>query len=213
MFFLSWGRWSKFVSLGSAGVRHCDACGKDSEFQAFVNYTVRHIYWLFRWVTAREPQVACGNCGATYWGDDVVDDAAAKKAIPFLDRRGWTLGAGAIASLFGLGAVATAADNRDNVAFIQTPHAGDLYEVDAAQMSSKPEAPIMYSVLRVTDVEDDKITVQMASRYYEDLRGVQRDVDGGDAARDDYYSPERGMISKASLNKMYNDGVIKDVVR
>lgn len=213
MFFISWGRSEKIAHVGSAGFRHCNACGQQSEFQAFVSYTVRHIYWLFRWVTGRESQIACGNCGATSWGDEVLEDSAAKKAIPFFDRRGWTLGAGAIASLFGLGAVASAQDSRENSAFIQTPVAGDLYEVDVAQMSSKPESPVMYSVMRVTNVEDRTITVQLAARYYDRLGGVQRDVTSGAAGRADYYSPETAVMPRAALVKMYQDGVIADVVR
>jgi hypothetical protein len=213
MFFISWGHSSKISHLGSAGVRHCDRCGQDSEFQAFVSYTVRHIYWLFRWVTGSEPQVACGNCGATFWGDEVIDEAAAKKAIPFFDRRGWTLGAGAIASLFGLGAMASAADGRSNAAFIQAPLAGDLYEVDMARLSDKPEAPVMYSVMRVTNVEKDAVSVQLASRYYDSLRGVERDVTGGQTSQADYYTPEQAKLPRAVVAKMYNDGVITDVVR
>src|SRR4051794_39166069 len=171
MFFISWGRWEKIAHMGSAGFRHCDRCGQDSEFQALVSYTVRHIYWLFRWVTGREARIACGNCGAVYWGDDSIDDSAAKKAIPFFDRRGWTLGAGPIASLAGLGAVASATDTRDNESYIQAPITGDLYEVDMAKMTDKPEAPVMYSVMRVTNVTDRTVTVQLASRYYPDVRG------------------------------------------
>jgi hypothetical protein len=211
--FFSWGRWSKVLHLGSAGVRHCDRCDKDSEFQAFISYTVRHFYWLFRWVTSREPQVACGNCGATFWGDDAIDDAAAKKAIPFLDRRGWTLGVGAVASLFGFGAIAMAADSRNNTAYIQAPMAGDLYEIDMAKMSDKPEAPVMYSVMRVTNVQKDAVSVQLASRYYETLRGVQRDVSSGRAANADYYAPGGATMPRAVVAKMYADGVISDVVR
>ena len=213
MFFISWGKWEKLKHIGSAGVRHCDRCGQDSEFQSFVSYTVRHIYWLFRWITGHESQMACGNCGAIFWGDEVVDSAAAKKAIPFFDRRGWTLGAGAIASLFGLGAIASAQDNADNSTYIQTPHAGDLYEVDMAKLSTKPEAPVMYSVMRVTDVKDQTVTVQLASRYYEDMRGVDRDVRDGATARADYYSPEQEVMPRPVLAKLYHDGVISDVVR
>jgi|1186.fasta_scaffold09122_2 hypothetical protein len=213
MFFLSWGRWSKIRHIGSAGIRHCDRCDQDSEFQAFVSYTVRHIYWLFRWVTGSEPQIACGNCGATCWGDEVINDATAKKAIPFFDRRGWTLGAGAIASLFGIGAIASAQDSRNSQRFIQAPIAGDLYEVDVARMSDKPEAPVMYSVVRVTGVDARAVTVQMASRYYGDLRGVQRDVRDGSTSRADYYAPGQAIIPRGAVAKMYADGVISDVVR
>src|SRR5437867_4023732 len=201
MFFLNWGRWTKVLHMGSAGVRHCDRCGQDSEFQAFVSYTVRHIYWLFRWVTGSEPQIACGNCGATFWGDEVIDNAAAKKAIPFLDRRGWTLGAGAVASLFGFGAIAAAADSQNNATFIQAPIAGDLYEVDLAKMSDKPEAPMMYSVMRVTNVGKEAVSVQVASRYYQDLRGVQRDVRDGMTNRAEYYAPGQAVMPRNAVAK------------
>jgi hypothetical protein len=213
MFFVSWGSSQKASHLGSAGFRHCDRCGQDSEFQLFVTYTVRHIYWLFRWVTGRETQMACGNCGSTYPGDEAVDDAAASNAIPFFDRRGWTLGAGAIASLFGLGAVASAQNSSQDSSFIEAPMAGDLYEVDVAKMSDAPEAPVMYSVMRVTGVGKQTVTVQLAAGYYDRLGGVLRDVSDGTARRDNYYAPEQAEIPRATLVQMYQDGVISDVVR
>src|SRR6185503_11682998 len=110
----------------------------------------RHVYWLFRWTTDRTLYRMCGNClGVEYLEEQAVQPAAVKSAIPFMDRRGWTIGAGIIASLFGLGTIAAAADSSENQAFLQAPHAGDVYEVDLARMIDKPEKPVMYSAMRV----------------------------------------------------------------
>ena len=100
MFFISWGRRGGVAELGDAGHRHCARCDKDSQFQALVGYTVRHLWWVFRWVSDRKYAVACSNCGAQYAAaESDFDKQRVAKAIPLWDRRGWLAGPAIIGSL------------------------------------------------------------------------------------------------------------------
>lgn len=214
MFFISWGSSGALAQVGESEIMNCSRCEADTNWSTMVEYTVRHVYWLFRWTTGRTYYRMCGNClGTEYLADEAVRPDSVKAAIPFMDRRGWTIGAGIIASLFGLGSVAVAQDASQNQAFLQAPRAGDVYEVDLARIFDKPEAPVMYSAMRVVAVQPDTVEVEVADLFYDDLRGVQRDVRERKTAYPGYYRPERLKIDKAALNRMQSEGVIIDVER
>lgn len=214
MFFISWGAAGALSQVGESEVMNCSRCEADTNWSTMVSYTVRHVYWLFRWTTDRTYYRMCGNClGVEYLEDASVQPAAVKAAIPFMDRRGWTIGAGAIASLFGLGSIAVAQDASQNQAFLQAPRAGDVYEVNLARMMDKPERPVMYSAMRVVAVQPDAVEVEIADLFYDDLGGVQRDVRERRTSYPGYYRPERVKLDKAALNRMQAEGVIIDVER
>lgn len=214
MFFISWGARSEIAALAQDETLHCSRCDADTHWTTFIEYRVRHIYWLFRWTTNRILYRSCGQCG----GAEPLDDAAVPRrqiaaAIPFLDRRGWAIGAGIIASLVGLGTIAEAEHVSATESYLQAPRPGDVYEVDLARLMDKPPAPVMYSALRVSGVTADAVEFEVPDLFYESLRGVQRDVQQGRLARTGYFRPERMKLSKATLKRMATSGVIVDVER
>lgn len=214
MFFISWGSRGKLAEVGPAGLHHCAHCDKDSYFTRMVGYTVRHIYWLFRWVTDRTPYLICGNCGGVHSDDEEqAHSKEVSKAIPGFDRMGWLIGAGGIGALIATGSIAAASDRANDQTYVAAPQAGDIYEADLAQLLDKPEASQMYSTIRVVGVKDDKVEVEVANLYYSDWRGVDRDISAGKANMESYYTPEHVAFSKASVAKMFADGVIHDVRR
>jgi hypothetical protein len=214
MFFVSWGSKGAIADVGPAGERHCPRCDKDAPFSKMVAYRVRHVYWLFRWVTDRTPYVMCGNCGSEFVTDEAdIPRQESSAAIPFWDKRGWTVGVGAIASMIGLGTIAAAANTAQNASYVQAPRVGDIYETDMAKMVKTPEAPAMLTALRVTGVKNGMVELEMANTYYTDWRGVDRDIDRGKTDREDYYARERLAIPAAALKKMYDEGVVHDIRR
>ncbi len=212
--FISWGSHGALAQVGESEVMHCTGCGQDSYWSTMVSYTVRHVYWLFRWTSDRNYYRMCGNClGTEHLDERQIPAPAVKAAIPFMDRRGWTIGAGIIASIFGLGSIAAAQDASENSAFVQAPRVGDIYEADIAQIVEKPEKPRMYSAMRVVDVRPEGVEVEIADLYYEDLRGVDRDLREGLAARPGYFRDDHIVFPAAALRQMQADGVIIDVER
>jgi hypothetical protein len=214
MFFISWGKQGKLAQVGDNEIMNCSNCQVDTIWTTMVSYTVRHVYWLFRWTTDRTVYRVCGNCfGEEYLEGEAIRPGAVKAAIPFMDRRGWTVGAGILASLFGLGTIAAAQDMRENQAILQAPRPGDVYEVDLARILDNPEAPVMYSAMRVVEVKADSVEVELANSYFKERRGVDGDVMEGKTSYPGYYRPERMKLAKASLNRMQAEGVIFDVER
>jgi hypothetical protein len=214
MFFISWGARGKVAQVGSAGVRHCHYCDKDAYFTRVVQYTVRHVYWVFRWVSSRTPFLICGNCGGAHASDYEDNDLPeVRQAIPQWDRRGWLAGVGGIAAIVATGTLAVAADHQSDRNYVATPHVGDVYETDFARLVEKPERPEMYTAMRVTRVSGGQVEVEIAKTYYEDSRGVDRDINNGAAAAPGYYDSERKVFAQSAIQKMFDDGVVSDVRR
>lgn len=209
--FFAWGSRRKAALVGDAGIRDCTACEKPASFTSMIEYTARHIYWLFRWTTNRTEYLQCGNCGAAHPTQGRSFGAA--NAIPFWDRRGWMVGLGIIAAVIALGAVAVAADHRNDTGYIAAPQVGDRYEADLAKLQRNPEAARMYGVLRVTRIGASDVEVELSKGYYDKWRGVDRDVSSGAAKRGDYYGTERIAFPRAAIKKMFDEGVIRDVDR
>lgn len=212
MFFISWGSRGNIAEVGPAGLRHCTRCEHDSWFTKMVAYRVRHVYWIFRWVTERVPYMICGNCGAEH-GAEEGDYEAAKASIPKWDRLGWLFGVGGIGALVATASVAAAADSAANQTQIAAPQVGDVYETDLAKLLAKPEAPVMFGAMRVVKVSPADVELEIGSTYYTDARGVERDMRDGKTADESYYGGDHLRVPKASLEKMYADGAVTDVSR
>ena len=158
--------------------------------------------------------MACGNCGCLYPAEQAsFGEQAERGAIPFMDRRGWTIGAGALGSLVVLGSVAAATDSGQNEAFLAAPHVGDVYEVNTANLMTEPDSPTMYSAMRVVEVQRGDITLQMGKTYFEDLGGVQQDVREGLVLNADYYMADKFVFPRADLQAYYQNSTIVDVER
>ncbi len=214
MFFISWGSRGELVEVGPGGLRHCTACDKDSWFTKMLAYRVRHIYWIFRWVTDRTPYMICGNCGAAHGAEEGDHNSPeATKAIPKFDRLGWLFGVGGIGALIATAGVAGAADTAKDQAQIAAPKVGDVYEADLAKLMTKPDAPVMYSAMRVVKIDAKGVELELAKTYYNDMRGVDRDMNDGKAMDEAYYAPDHLVVPKDALAKMYFDGVVTDVRR
>jgi hypothetical protein len=179
-----------------------------------VAYRVRHIYWIFRWVTERVPYMICGNCGAEHSADEGdYDSPETKGAISKWDRLGWAIGAGGIGALIATGSVAMAFDKAANQTEIATPRIGDVYETNLAKLVTKPEAPVMFGAMRVVKVSATEVELEVSNTYYTDSRGVERDMREGKTADESYYGGNHLNVPKASLEKMYADGAVTDVSR
>ena len=212
--FFNWGSRGAVSDLGPCGQRSCAACEKDSEFSGLVSYTVRHVYWLIRWVTGRTFHMQCNNCGVTYRAEAAdFDSAVVKRAIPIMDRRGWVFGAGAIGSLAVAGSFAAAADSNADQAAIIAPQQGDFYEIDLARLVKVPQEPVMWAVLRVNRVENGTVSLLMPHNFYDQLRGAQRDLDGGATLEPAYFTAETMDVTIAELKGLQDDGTLADVVR
>jgi len=210
--FIAWGSSTKVAHVDQIDAQNCDTCGAERPFNVFLRYRVHHLWYLFRWITGKEYLAECTGCGRAIPASS-EDYEQGKSRVDFIDRFGWAIGVGGIAALILLGFLFDRQNHQRDDALIAAPHVNDLYEVDVARMSDHPEAPIMYSLLRVKAVTPQGVEVQVANLYYNEVRGVTRDIDQGRARQDNYYSADTGVIPVAGLQRMHADGTLIDVIR
>ena len=214
MFFISWG--SKTISryLGAAEPRYCEVCEKERNFRTVLTYRRHHVLWLCRWVTGKTYASACEICGRGQTLPTREFEAKlAKPAVPLIDRFGWAFFLGLIALLSVAVMITDKQTQAQELGLLQHPQINDIYEVDAARMEKNPEAPVMYSTLRVRVVTPEFVGVQFSKRYFNRLSGVTRDVSSGATKADDYYADVDIKLPRATLAKMRTDGWIVGVVR
>lgn len=211
---LWWGASNKFFNLGSVGLRHCPICEKDRNFSTILTYRLHHIWFLIRWITSKTYTVACDVClhGAAVEPQE-IEAAATKHPVPSFDRFGWAFGLGGLALLIGVGGIAANEDTKQNKIYAHTPHVGDIYKLDLARLSSKPEALVMYSAARVKSIKEGVVGLQTANGFYNKRKGVDDDVINGKALEDSYYAELIEAIPVAQIERMTGDGTIWDIER
>lgn len=212
--FISWGKHGAVAQVGSGSADHCYHCEQDSNFSTMVAYQVNHVWWIFRWVTNRIFYKTCGTCFTqTHADEDAYPAKEVKAAIPLWDRRGWILGAGLIATIVIVGVVGDRASSAENKRLVHTPRAGDIYEVNIANLLKNPEAPIMISAMRVVAIKPGIVAIQAADKSYSSVRGVQKDIDTGAIGQPEYFAKDILAVPIADLEKWQADGTLVDVIR
>jgi hypothetical protein len=212
--FIAWGSSTKVAHVDHIEAHHCDTCAGDKPFNVFLRYRVHHVWYLFRWITQKAYVAECAGCGRVIEAaGEEYERNQASNPVDFIDRFGWAIGLAGIAAIGLLGFLADRQNRQQDQALIAAPHVNDLYEVDMARMSDHPEAPIMYSLLRVKAVTPQGVEVQAANLYYNQMRGVTRDIEMGRARQDNYYGAETGLIPIDGIRRMQAEGVLIDVIR
>lgn len=209
--FVSWG--SKTVDKAVGGARmDCPICGQERDFTTVANYTVSHFCYMFRWATSPKYRAHCHTCqGAVNIPARVVEAELKKPVVSVFDRRGWAMALAGVTVLIAGGLVAGEIGKQRDIASLEDPHVGDILAIDLANVFEEPEAYVMYSAIRVTDVNANEIEVALPRQYANQLSLIRTDVSAGKARRDDYYTDERMVISRAVLQEMRKNGTLLGV--
>jgi hypothetical protein len=215
MFFISWGSRVYRRVFGEPEVHQCDICREQRTFRTLVAYKVYHIWWVFRWVVEKEFARVCTVCGNGKRVDEMdVVPKGTKSPIPFIDRMGWSIGAGGFAALIAMGTVASATQSSREADWLSHPAVNDVYEVNLAKLMQKPEANEMYSALEVVRVADGTVDVRLPKIYFNRPNGISNAVRDGRATRADFYDDSKVLRLKfAALQKMHDNGTILSVDR
>jgi hypothetical protein len=211
---LWWGSSGKFFNLGSLGNRPCGTCEKDRNFSLMLAYRVHHLWFFLRWITGKTYTVACDICGHGHVADaKEIESVADKHPVPWFDRFGWTIGAGLVGLIAVVGVVGDKQNKAEDAGFLMAPHVGDIYKVDFAKMVTKPEAPVMYSAMRIREVGKDTVTFDLSKGYFDRLKGIDSDFNLRKVDAADYYGGDPVTIPTAALSKFRDEGTIMDIER
>jgi len=96
---IEWGSRTRSLNLGTYPGRRCETCQGDRPFGLWLRYTCDYIFDpALSKVLERKYVAVCESCGQGALLDTKTIEAALKKdPIPWQDRLGFVVGAGAIA--------------------------------------------------------------------------------------------------------------------
>jgi hypothetical protein len=209
-----WGAKSHVVNLGQEAVKHCPTCERARPFNLMLQYTVRHIWYVFRWVTGKQYGVVCDVCQR---GDKVdaklAEAKLTKSPISFGARWGWAFLIGVFAIVLAFDALDVMSRNKSRDAYLAAPLKGDRYVVNAASLMNDPQSKYMYGVMRVRSVNADSIEFDAPSMFYSGVSSATKDIDSGKADSPGYFAPSPVLLSRDEIARILKEHAVHSIVR
>ena len=209
-----WGAKSEVANLGPDASRHCPTCEKERPFHVVLQYTVRHIWYVFKWVTGKQYATVCEVCQRGNKLDaKTVESRLTKPAIPFGKRWGWAFLAGMLAIAVVFGALDDSNRGRSREAYLAAPKPGDQYIVNVASFATAPSSKYLYGVLRVRAVNADSIEFDAPSFFYAGSSGPGKDIRNGKLDAPGYFTPTPITLSRTEIARIHKEHAIHSIER
>jgi len=209
-----WGAKSQVADLGLQASRHCPTCEKQRPFHLMLQYTVRHFWYVFRWVTGKQYAEVCNVC---HRGDKldakVVESRMAKSPIPFGARWSWAFLVGMVAIALVFDVIDTSSRNTSREAYLAAPRAGDRYIVNVASLLKTPQSKYMYGVIRVRGVSGSSVEFDAPTFFYPGASGPEKDMRDGKLGQPGYFSPTPIVLSREEIARIHKEHAIYSIER
>jgi hypothetical protein len=209
-----WGKKGHVANLGSQGSKHCSVCEKERPFHLMLQYTVHHIWYVFRWVTGKQYGALCEVCQR---GDRLdataVESKLQKSPIPFGARWGWAFLAGMIAIAAVFGVLESSNRSTSRVQYLAAPQKGDRYVVNVASLLKTPQSKYMYGVLRVRAVKPDAVEFDAPTFFYNGTSGPNKDMREGKLDDPGYFSEAPIVLSRGEIARIDQEHAIHSIER
>jgi len=182
----------------------CPSCDTAGSLNVSVFSRYAHIYWIPLFPYSKPLVAQCSHCQQA-WEEKALPPAISGPAkdlkketrAPLLH---WA-GLGIILVLLGFGAVAGARNDREDKAFLEAPHVGDIYTVRAK------DGDDTYSLLKVVAVKGPTVDV-VPNEYTINKSDALAELN--EPAK---YSKESFSLSQYELKVMQNKGQLTEVDR
>jgi len=211
-----WGSGTKtVVAAQDIGVQRCEICENDQSYRAMLTYRYRHFWYLIRFVTSRKYAAYCNRCNNGHVIERAaIADKLASDPVPFMDRRGWMVGLGAIAALVGLVVVVGIQHDGEVAKMLAEPKVGDIYEAEISKVSSGFSNPHVYGLLRIVGIADGKATFEIAHNGYDKKKSASKDYREAAYKVDGYFdADDTATYSADELKALYDKRIIYDIDR
>jgi hypothetical protein len=125
-------------------------------------------------------------------------------------RRGLAISLAVVVALIGIVVLIDRDDQKRDLALIDSPTVGDVYEVNLAKLSNPPKNAIMYSTARVTEVTGDVVQIQLAKRFCSQAGCLRPAISSKAIRSDDYYGNLKYVSTKDLLKEVRrNKGILR----
>ncbi len=207
-----WGSKVGVTDLGQQQSRHCSICEKERSFRLMLRYKVSHVWYVFKWVAAKQYGLVCEICQR---GEDlateVVEAKLGKPKIPSTSSRAWMAVLAAVLCLVVLGLLSESRDRTQNL--LDAPQVSDLYVVNLSSLLKSPQALGMYGLLRVRSVNGDRVDFDTPGVAYGKVSAVTKDLRSGKLADPAYFSGEPLTLSRSQLADLRRNGALQSIER
>ncbi|MBO9686171.1 MAG: hypothetical protein J7598_06140 [Mitsuaria chitosanitabida] len=210
---LIWGSKGAVADLGVQAHHHCQTCERERPFKLALQYKIHHLYHVFQWVSSKKYLLVCDVCqrGAELPAKE-VEPKLTKNPIPATQRFGW-LGLVLVIGALGVyGKIASDGRSHHVTDYTAAPAVGDLYVIDLNKLTG--ESGSTYGVIRVKQVADDKLELEMPHVGYNKVRGAERDI--GDASKLNgagYFEDKTVSVPLTTVQAWAQQGAIHDIER
>jgi hypothetical protein len=200
----------------------CAHCGQ-SAWAGHVMQRYIHIFWIPIFPFAKRVEFECEHCRKAYRKKEVpaplmrlVDQIKAEVRTP---RRYFT-GLFALGGLFVLPWILGLVfflcginPSRADRELIAKPAVGDIYLVKRLEGAHPAPDASPYQVLRITAVDDSKVSFAVSAETYRRLNQARRAAESDAVTDPEFFREARLLTERAKLMGWYDETVIFDVLR
>jgi hypothetical protein len=209
-----WGAKGHVANLGPLAGRHCPTCEKEQPFHLHLQYTVRHVWYVFKWVTGKQYATLCDVCLRGTKVDSQALEARLKRSpIPFGTRWGWAFLVGIIAIGIVFSVLETANRGSSRAAYLASPQPGDRYVVNLAGVVKGPHPKVMYGVIRVRRVGAEAIEFDQPTFFYGGPSTPSKDMRDGKVDEPGYFLAEPMVLPRAEITRIDQEHAIHSIDR
>lgn len=183
---------------------NCPHCTAQNSVQASVYSRYAHVYYIPFFPFSKAAVAQCSHCHEV-WEEKALPTELRPAVREFkkstrLPLWNWA-GVGVLVLGLGAASVAGRYHERDRVAWLAAPHAGDIYTVHSPGDSTK------YSLLKVLSAKGNTVEV-VGNEYETDDSSPLRELNAPDK-----YGKESQSLTVLDLQIMHNKGQLTDVDR
>ena len=208
-----WGSKGEVAVLEAEEHKHCPVCEKERKFLVQLHYKVSHIWYIFKWISAKQYVKVCEVCQR---GEKLVTKAVeqrlGKPPIPFMSQWGWAFLLALVVVIGVFGSIESSQRSSRVQALVAAPMKNDIYVADLASLLKSPESSTMYGVLRVRSVDGNNIEFDAPRVTYNKLKGATRDLSGGKVTSPDYFEGSV-VFTKEEIERLQKTGHIHSIDR
>jgi hypothetical protein len=211
---LIWGSKGETVDLGHVENRHCETCGTNRPFRVILQYTSRHFWYVFRWVTNKRYLFLCDICSrGTELDAAKIEATLDKNPISWFERYSWTvlvaLMSFAIVSVF-IGAGEKA---ETTTSYFRNPKVSDIYIVNINRIIEDTNSDHPYCAFRIKNIDSNYLEFDVSNICYNKRRGVDRDISSGKTSAATYYENKPIRVLNSDVKTWRVKGAINDIHR
>lgn len=193
----------------------CPSCGHQ-HFHSFGAYRYFHIWFFPFFPTSRKVMIECDHCKLTLVDSEIPADLLKQiKSRMFTKKQTASMFLGPIL-LLALSPVAHFYEGKhqdEMAAILDKPAVNDFYIVNANKMFDEHKLMFKYTILKVTGVDGQNVTMVVNKNSYRKERFAREAVEDHKSDAQEFFTEKSMVLPVAQLKSWKADDTIEEVIR